>query len=69
MTDGESPSTVFRLQDVCGHCLYTESRSVIIKDAWTKKHMFIVSINRILQYVVSYCVENMKNMLCWKYEK
>ncbi|XP_061184397.1 basic helix-loop-helix ARNT-like protein 1 [Saccostrea echinata] len=48
MTDDEIPCTVFRLSSLngCGPEKYIKSRSVIVKDAWTKKNLFIVSLNQ-----------------------
>nr|XP_022321361.1 aryl hydrocarbon receptor nuclear translocator-like protein 1 isoform X2 [Crassostrea virginica] len=48
MTDDEIPCTVFRLEslDAWSSVKYIKSRSVIVKDAWTKKNLFIVSLNQ-----------------------
>ncbi|XP_062586478.1 uncharacterized protein LOC134248068 [Saccostrea cucullata] len=48
MTDDEIPCTVFRVSSVngCGPEKYIKARSVIVKDAWTKKNLFIVSLNQ-----------------------
>ncbi|KAL3880091.1 hypothetical protein ACJMK2_032360 [Sinanodonta woodiana] len=49
MDINEISSTIFRMKTVLGNEVYVESSSVIIKDSWTKKGKFIVSINRCLE--------------------
>ncbi|XP_048738725.1 neuronal PAS domain-containing protein 2-like isoform X2 [Ostrea edulis] len=48
ITDNEIPCTVFRLQSLngLGPDKYIKARSVIVKDAWTRKNLFIVSLNQ-----------------------
>uniref|UniRef100_K1QQW6 Aryl hydrocarbon receptor nuclear translocator-like protein 1 n=1 Tax=Magallana gigas TaxID=29159 RepID=K1QQW6_MAGGI len=48
MTDDEIPCTVFRMDSLDWHrsVKYIKARSVIVKDAWTKKNLFIVSLNQ-----------------------
>lgn len=48
MTDDEIPCTVFRMDtlDWNSSVKYIKARSVIVKDAWTKKNLFIVSLNQ-----------------------
>lgn len=53
MTDDEIPCTVFRMDSLDWHrsVKYIKARSVIVKDAWTKKNLFIVSLNQHIRYI------------------
>lgn len=53
MTDDEIPCTVFRMDtlDWNSSVKYIKARSVIVKDAWTKKNLFIVSLNQHIRYI------------------
>jgi len=49
MKSQETPSTVFRMNNLLKKEVFVESRSVIIKDKWTNKPKSIVSVNKVLE--------------------
>ncbi|XP_069129884.1 uncharacterized protein [Argopecten irradians] len=49
MTDDEAPQTIFRLKVPNQEARYIVSRSIIVRDKWTKKAKFISSINIIIE--------------------